>query len=116
MLLGVEPVNYAVTLFPGFQALDAFGPLDALNILSRSRGINLSLISQTLDPVSTRIPEVDKPSVNSNFHESVVPTHTYDNPPADIDVLIVPGGRGTLDKVSIEPVIKFVAATYPRVG
>jgi transcriptional regulator GlxA family with amidase domain len=115
LLAGTEPINYAVALFPGFQALDVFGPLDALNILSRWKGINLSVIARTLEPVSTRVPDADKFPVTSNFYESIVPTHTYDNPPVDIDILIVPGGRGTLDKANIDPVIEFVAATYPTV-
>lgn len=39
-------------LFPGFQALDAFAPLDAINVLSWTQPITLSLLSLTLDPVS----------------------------------------------------------------
>ncbi len=30
------PTKFGVVLFPGFQALDVFGPLDVLNNLSRT--------------------------------------------------------------------------------
>lgn len=45
MLISQGPVNFGVLLFPTFQALDVFGPLDALNILSWSHPINLALVS-----------------------------------------------------------------------
>ncbi|EKG18532.1 DJ-1/PfpIfamilyprotein [Macrophomina phaseolina MS6] len=38
------PLNYGMLLFPAFQALDVFGPLDALNILSWSHTMNLYLV------------------------------------------------------------------------
>ncbi|KAL1758374.1 class I glutamine amidotransferase-like protein [Schizophyllum commune] len=86
------PVNVGMILFPGFQALDVFGPLDALNILSRSYPINLSLISSlpTLDPVSTQPPAsvnaiVGAPTATSNFSQSLVPSHTILAPPPTLD-------------------------------
>lgn len=45
MLTSQGPVNFGILLFPTFQALDVFGPLDALNILSLSHPINLALVS-----------------------------------------------------------------------
>jgi transcriptional regulator GlxA family with amidase domain len=103
------PVNFGVIVFPGFQALDAFGPLDALNTLSLHRPLNLYVIAQTLDPVST------KPSTpnlhGSNFAQSIVPTHTFTTVPP-LDVLIIPGGLGTNDP-EIESAIGFVKKVYP---
>uniref|UniRef100_D8Q030 DJ-1/PfpI domain-containing protein n=2 Tax=Schizophyllum commune (strain H4-8 / FGSC 9210) TaxID=578458 RepID=D8Q030_SCHCM len=111
------PVNVGVVLFPGFQALDVFGPLDALNILSRSYPLNLSLISSlpTLDPVSTQPPAsvnaiVGPPAAVSNFSQSLVPTHTIDAPPASLDVLLVPGGLGTRAP-GLEPLIDYIGRT-----
>ena len=97
MSITFKPVNYGIVLFPGFQILDAFGPVDVLNLLAMSRNINLSVISSTLDPVSSKPP----PSVieyknlfSSNCSQQIVPTHTFQSVP-DLDVLIVPGGWGT---------------------
>lgn len=83
-------VPQAVALFPGFELLDVAGPLEVLNMLSRETPIKLSLLSTTLDPVSTKT--ADMPS--SMCEQSMVPTHTYEVPPSDIDALLVPGGTG----------------------
>jgi len=98
-------------VYPGFQALDAFGPLDALNLLSLRTPINLSIIGPTLDPVSTKH---DDPK-GSRFSQSVVPTHTFADPPKDVDVLMIPGGTGTRNSTRIAEVASFVAAFRPEV-
>jgi len=105
------PVNYGMVLFPGFQALDVFGPLDILNTLSFTYPIHLSLIASTLDPVTTR---TTRSSQGSNFSESVVPTHTFANPPKDLEVLFVPGGLGTrAPEPALLDVIAYIKETYP---
>ncbi|KAH8830123.1 class I glutamine amidotransferase-like protein [Flagelloscypha sp. PMI_526] len=99
-----------MVLFPTFQALDVFGPLDVLNLMSLSTvPLNLSLISATLDPVSTA-PRVM--STGSNFSESILPTHTFDNPPDNLEVLIVPGGPGTRAP-DITSSVDFVKEIFP---
>ncbi|KAK0232819.1 class I glutamine amidotransferase-like protein [Armillaria fumosa] len=103
------PVNYGIVVFPAFQALDVFGPLDALNMLSLAFPLNLSIIAATLDPVTTK-PLTNL--VNSDFSESIVPTHTFDSPPESLDVLIVPGGLGTWAP-NLNATIDYIAATYP---
>lgn len=103
------PVHFGVALFPGFQALDVFGPLDALNILAIDHTIQLHILAPTLSPVST---ETFK-NPNSNSAQSVVPTHTYANPPEKLDVLLVPGGAGTRADEVMAPVIAFIASVYP---
>ena len=40
-------------------------------------------------------PSIACPVLNSNFSESIVPTHIFDNAPGVIEVLIIPGGVGT---------------------
>lgn len=110
MLLTQTPVTkYAVALFPGFQALDVFGPLDVLNFLSRTVPLELSVIGPTLEPVSTLH---NGPS--TRIGQSVVPTHTYDNAPDDIEVLLVPGGMGTRDLDNTDRVKEFVRERYPK--
>jgi len=108
-----KPLNYAVIVFPAFQALDVFGPLDMFNILSINYPLNLYVLSDTLNPVSTqhRMPTVS----NSNFSESIIPTHTFDNAPDDIEVLIIPGGVGTRAFApALDPHVAFIKKTYPK--
>ncbi|KAI1922433.1 hypothetical protein LOZ58_006104 [Ophidiomyces ophidiicola] len=109
------PVNYAMVLYPGFQALDAFGPLDVLNSLASTENINLFILAPTLEPVSTT--PLPRPGLTWNkgcCSQSVVPTHTYDNLPESIDVLLVPGGTGNRDDRIREPVSKLIHDLYPK--
>lgn len=101
------PTKYGLVLFTGFQALDVFGPLDALNILSQSRPLELSILASSMEPVSTAL-------VPGGFGQSVVPTHTFDAAPADIEVLVVPGGRGTRDAAVVQPAVDFLRGRFPR--
>ncbi|KAK2595260.1 hypothetical protein QQS21_007047 [Conoideocrella luteorostrata] len=103
------PVNYGVLLFPGFQALDAFGPLDALNFLSRRTHIKFSVIAPTLDPVSTT-----DPAAPHTIGQHVVPTHSLNRLPEDLEVLLVPGGLGTRQIQQTECLVECLRATYPR--
>jgi transcriptional regulator GlxA family with amidase domain len=103
------PTKYGIIVFPGFQALDVFGPLDVMNTVAAQSKINLSIIASTYDPVSTHSDLF--PGIGSTFNEHVVPTHTFDNPPEDLDVLLVPGGGGT--RAELLDAIKYIKDIYP---
>ena len=72
------------------QLLDVCGPLDCLNVLQYDHPMKLSVIGPgpTLDPVTTRVPNAP----NNLFSEALVTTHTYEDPPSDVDAVFVPGG------------------------
>ncbi len=121
-------MHYAIALFPGFEALDAFGPLEILNTLAKQTQIELSVLAATRDPVSTRAPDPDPAAVatGSICSQQIVPTGTFGDFLGNgggegqiqrkiekIDVLIVPGGAGTRSPQVIQPVIDFVRAVYP---
>jgi transcriptional regulator GlxA family with amidase domain len=63
--------------------------MEIINDLSRnsSNNLSLSLVAQSLDPVSTQFPGVH------SVGQSILPTHTFADAP-ELDVLIVPGGFG----------------------
>ncbi|KAI1111876.1 class I glutamine amidotransferase-like protein [Nemania sp. NC0429] len=102
------PTKYGVVLFPGFQALDVFGPLDALNNLSRTTPLEFVTLAATLDPVSTTV------QAPGRIGQSVVPTHTFDNCPDDLEVLLVPGGFGNRDPAITAPIVEFLKRIYPK--
>ncbi|KAI9741794.1 MAG: hypothetical protein M1834_000180 [Cirrosporium novae-zelandiae] len=109
-------INYGMVLFPGFQALDVFGPLDALNLLSSKAQVKLSLIAHSKDPVSTMPPsDIHRNPTNSSCSQSIIPTHTFKNAPP-LDVLIVPGGLGTRVEENIKPIVDFVKQRYPELS
>lgn len=105
------PTRFGYLLFPGFQALDVFGPVDALNLLSWSHNNTFSFLSRTLDPVSTQVRDTNFNKINSTFAQNVLPTHTLDDPP-HLDVLIIPGGIGTRAP-DLDAEIEFIKRTYP---
>ncbi|CEL08838.1 hypothetical protein ASPCAL11983 [Aspergillus calidoustus] len=129
-------MRYALLLFPGFEALDAFGPLEVLNVLAEHSKIDLSILAETLDPVSTRSPDPASHVLGSKCTQEIVPTGTFadylptptqaSSPNEEgegendaglkrIDVLIVPGGAGTRFPHIITPVISFIRTIYPSV-
>lgn len=104
------PTKFAVALFPGFQALDVFGPLDTLNYMSKRQHLELSLLHTSLEPVSTLL----KDGTSGCIGQSIVPTHTYETAPDDIEVLLVPGGMGARDANNVKSVREFVKERYPK--
>ena len=101
-----------MVLFPAFQSIDVFGPLDVLNTLALQRPLHISLLSSTLEPVSTKFTVMNVSG--SNFGESIVPTHTFNVPPDDLEVLFVPGGIEARGEAFVAPVVEFVREVYPK--
>ncbi|KAH6685462.1 DJ-1/PfpI family protein [Plectosphaerella plurivora] len=92
MAVAALPSRFGMVLFPGFQNIEVAGAIESLFSTSIQRPLNLTMIAYTLDPVSSLTPPQTR--IGSTFSTSLVPTHTFANPPADIDVLFVPGGLG----------------------
>jgi transcriptional regulator GlxA family with amidase domain len=102
------PTKFGVLLFPAFTALDVYGPLEVLTQMSYKRGnMSLAMIARKTGPLTTIA--LDK---NHTFGSNVVITHTFDAPPPDLEVLIVPGGIGTRGP-DLEPEVQFIRDTFP---
>ncbi|KAG6024524.1 hypothetical protein E4U41_001759 [Claviceps citrina] len=109
------PQNWAVAMYNSFDTIDVFGPIDVLFYLSMSRHLNLSFVAETRDPVWMRPTSQAFNRPVSRFEASVNVTHTFDDPPRDIDVLLVPGGPGVRHADLSRGAVDFVRRTYPRV-
>ncbi|KAH7389733.1 class I glutamine amidotransferase-like protein [Phaeosphaeria sp. MPI-PUGE-AT-0046c] len=126
-------VHYGVLLFPGFQALDVFGPLDVFNSLSMlyHYPIKMTMLARTTDAVETSHqragnmmfshPETDCSQtmhIDRTFADQlrIQETGVFEDgdnkDKGPIDVLIVPGGVGTRNDMSAE--IDFVKNMYPK--
>jgi transcriptional regulator GlxA family with amidase domain len=101
-------VHYGLVLFPGFELLDTFGPLEFFHTLANTHPAELHILASTLEPVSTRRAS----EKNTKFVQKVLPTHTFADPPPQLDVVLVPGGWGTYDPN--EDAVAFIRDTYPR--
>lgn len=126
------PLKFGLVVFPGFEALDAFGPLEVLNTLGRNPNFehkdqtSLCILSSRHHPdestnkdfpypVSTGLGQSTGP-----IAQSIMPTHAFDEDP-DIDVLIVPGGLGTRPKMAdgsinpnTQPILDYLQRTFPK--
>lgn len=98
-------------LFRAFDGQDIFGPLDALQLLAFQRQMNLYLIAETLDPVTSEPASAAMNSKNSSFWPIILPTHTFANAP-ELDVLLVPGGAG-VRAPDVRNITDFIADRYP---
>jgi putative intracellular protease/amidase len=99
------PTKFGLLLYPGFEVLDVFGPLEALNVISRKEfewiggpyipNITLSIITttKTLEPVSA----AQGDGMGAVLGQRIVPQHTIYHAPEDLEVLLIPGGLGSSD-------------------
>jgi putative intracellular protease/amidase len=71
------PTHFGLLVFPHFQALDVFGPMDVFNNLAmlyrNSTTMYLSILSKTMAPVTTGMSNMP-----GSFAESIVPTTTFE--------------------------------------
>ncbi|KAI1414186.1 class I glutamine amidotransferase-like protein [Hypoxylon sp. FL1857] len=116
------PLRIGYVLFPAFEALDVFGPLDALNLLSLTHNLTLSLVAADMHPVSAGravINGVPGAILDSSpaFTQFVLPTHTFETAPA-LDAIIVPGGAGTRNIDGTQPVVDWLRGRFddPELG
>ncbi|KAK5994340.1 Isonitrile hydratase [Cladobotryum mycophilum] len=115
-------LSLGIVVFPGFEPLDVFGPLEIFYSLSSRYKITLSVIAKEPGQVSAGIPpyraQDGGPIEDFGYilRPTVYATHSFDSAPA-LDVLLVPGGTGTMamDQVNDTSASDFVAARVDRV-
>ena len=88
----LPPLEIGMLLYPGMTLLDLAGPQATLGMHGRTH-----LFWKTLDPVMT------------DSGVALVPTATFTDAPAKLDVLFVPGGFGTVDVMKDAEIIAFLA-------
>jgi cyclohexyl-isocyanide hydratase len=91
-LPGAAPLEIGMVLYPGMTLLDLAGPQAALGLHGRTH-----LFWKTLDPVMT------------DSGVALVPTATFADAPAALDVLFVPGGFGTVEAMKDPEIVAFLA-------
>ena len=87
-------------LFPGFELLDIFGPLEMFALLQERGAVEIIMVAQQPGPVS------------SVCGPACVATAAFSNCPA-LDVLLVPGGQGTRQQVGNLALLSFLHHLYP---
>ncbi len=82
-----------ILLFPGFETLDVFGPVEMFGMLAEH--INIVLISE-------------QQGLIKSTHGQLVQTDFGWNKAPHLDYLLVPGGIGTRTEINNEPLINWI--------
>ncbi len=90
-------------MYPGFEMLDMFGPLEMLSILGEER-VEIRMLAETDEPVPTAMGA----ALTSGPRVNVDATFANAGP---IDILLVPGGFGTMPQLGNPAMIEFIQAS-----
>ncbi|MGC1676970.1 MAG: DJ-1/PfpI family protein [Candidatus Binataceae bacterium] len=77
----------AAVLFPGFELLDVFGPLEAFGMLAEAGQCKILTVAETAGAIASR----QGPRTIADF--------SFDDCPA-LDLFLVPGGQGTRKEIT----------------
>lgn len=83
-------------IFPGFELLDLFGPLEMFGLLKND--FDLQLVAETTDPVASN------QQVRANPDVTITGANHF-------DILFVPGGMGTRREVDNLPLLDWIRTT-----
>ncbi|MDH3643675.1 MAG: DJ-1/PfpI family protein [Gammaproteobacteria bacterium] len=86
-------------LFPGFELLDIFGPLEMLGVLKDH--FEVVTLGETTDPIASD--QGPRSAIDRSFADC-----------GELDVLLVPGGIGTRTQIGNPALLEFLRAIYPR--
>ena len=95
-----EKVVVGALMYPGFEMLDMFGPLEMFSVLGTEKAEILMLAEQDL-PVATAMGEALEAGPR------VAPDCTFEQAPP-VDILLVPGGFGTMPQLENPAIIEFL--------
>lgn len=96
-----------------FDLLDVHGPIEILQFLSGFYKIDIALIAETMDPVTSEPSMASMNPLNSSVYPVLPPTHTFETAP-ELDVLILAGGPGWRNP-TLNATLDYIARTAPKV-
>ena len=97
-------LSIGVVLFPGFEPLDVYGPVELLVSLSSLVKMTVAFVSFAPGPVNSRYtrfaaaPGAPPADFGAVLGTSTLATHAFTDAPA-LDAVLVPGGTGTRARV-----------------
>ena len=87
-------------LYPGFEMLDAFGPLEMYSVLGKNE-VELVTVAEQPGPVAAAL------AGDGPLAPKVVADHGFDDAPP-LDILLVPGGIGTVLQLENEALLGYL--------
>jgi putative intracellular protease/amidase len=101
-----RPLTLGVILYPGFELLDVFGPLEMFNSVGRAALIS-HMVAERAGPVSAGT-VADGP-----VGPRVLADYGFDDAP-ELDLLLIPGGVGTFPELANPKMLEFLRARSRR--
>lgn len=101
-----QALAVGAVMYPGFEMLDLFGPLEMLSLLGPQR-VRIHMLAESDTPVPTAMGQAveagPRLAVDATFADA-----------PELDILLVPGGFGTLPQLENETLLAFLAARGER--
>lgn len=98
--MSTPALTLGAVLYPGFEMLDYFGPLELFSVIGSSR-ITIHTVAEQAGPVPAAI------GSEGFIGPKVLADHSFADAPA-FDVLLVPGGAGTLAELENPNMLDFL--------
>ncbi|MEH6593580.1 MAG: DJ-1/PfpI family protein [Halioglobus sp.] len=94
-----QPLTLGAILYPGFEMLDLFGPLEMFSMVPKEQ-LTIFMIAEQSGPVPAALGmEISGPKVIADYN-------FMDAPP--LDILLLPGGVGTLPELNNTHMLQFL--------
>lgn len=93
-------LNLGAILYPGFEMLDMFGPLEMFSILG-SEVVQIHMVAEQQGPVAAAI------GAEVGVGPKVVADYGFDNAP-ELDLILIPGGFGTRPELENQAMMSFI--------
>jgi transcriptional regulator GlxA family with amidase domain len=98
--MAASTLSVGALLYPGFEMLDMFGPLEMFSVLGPEQ-VQIHMLAEQAAEVPTAF------GFGGDLGPRVCADYSFATAPA-IDVLLIPGGTGTLQAVENTPLLEFV--------
>jgi len=96
-----KTLQLGAILYPGFEMLDLFGPLEMFSLLDPAQ-LTINMIAQQVGPVTAAT------GLNIENGPKVLADFDFENAPP-LDILLLPGGFGTLPELDNQVMLDFLA-------
>ncbi|PWY79884.1 class I glutamine amidotransferase-like protein [Aspergillus eucalypticola CBS 122712] len=111
------PLRIGVLLFPGFQALDVFGPLDVLNVLSWSTNSNTNTPPSTPSTSPPPTPPISLTLLSTTLspypHSPLPPQRPLPIHPPNSNPHLCPAARRWGTRAPLPQHIEYIRSVYP---
>lgn len=98
--MNAKPLTVGAVLYPNFEMLDMFGPLEMFSSVGQGR-VQIHMVGQRKGLVPAAI------GSEGPIGPQVLAEYDFDDAPG-LDILLVPGGFGTLSELENEDLLSFL--------